>query len=363
MRALATTWLGLWGFLLARPAFASSHVDAALDMERAAGTEQCIEAGALQRAVEARLHRKVFVAPDGAQLRIRLALARAEDGTWSAELSLATAAGVSLGQRSLESSAPHCSALDESLALVIALLVDSPPPPVEAPPPEPAPAQPEPSTDAGSAATPTPPAPSSAGPVARPKTTPSATRLYIPADSYAPREPWHADVELGAVAAGGALPGIAFASELSLGILPVALPELRLFGGLYGSRETHVGESAAGARFALAYAGLETCPWSAYGGRARPFFCLGEAVGRFRATAFGFDQNSSATLVRFALHARLGLSLPISGALSARLDGRAELPVTRASFVYGARDGKDAGIYQASLFSGLLELGLAFAWR
>jgi hypothetical protein len=95
----------------------------------------------------------------------------------------------------------------------------------------------------------------------------------------------------------------------------------------------------------------------------RPFFCLGETVGRFRATAFGFDQNSSATLVRFALHARLGLSLPIAGALSARLDGRAELPVTRASFVYGARDGHDAGIYQASLFSGSLELGLAFAWR
>jgi len=360
MRSLVTTWLGLCGLFLARPAFASSHVDAVLDVERAAGTEQCIEASALQRAVEARLHRKVFVAPDDAQLRIRLALSRTDDGTWSAELSLATAAGVSLGQRSLESSAPHCSALDESLALVIALLVDSPPPPVEAAPPEPAPAPPEPPTHNGPTPAPTPPAPT---PIARPPGPQPATRIYIPADSYAPREPWHADFALGAVAAGGALPGIAFAPELSLGIEPVALPELRLFGGLYGNRETHVGESGAGARFGLVYAGLETCPWSARRGGARPFFCLGEAVGRFRATAFGFDQNSSATLVRFALHARLGLSFPISGALSARLDGRAELPVTRATFVYGARDGRDAGIYQASLFSGLVELGLAFAWR
>jgi hypothetical protein len=363
MRSLATSWLGLCGLFLARPAFASSHVNAALDMERAAGTEQCIEASALQRAVEARLHRKVFVAPDDAELRIRLALSRSEAGTWSAELSLATAAGVSLGQRSLESSAPHCSALDESLALVIALLVDSPPPPVEVvPPPEAAPAAPEPPIHPGAPA-PTPPASTISRPVAPPPATPAATKIYIPADSYAPREPWHADVALGAVAAGGALPGLAFAPELSLGIEPVALPELRVFGGVYGNRETHVGESGAGARFGLAYVGLETCPWSVRRGAARPFFCLGEVVGHFRATAFGFDQNSSATLVRFALHARLGLSLPLTGALSARLDGRAEAPVTRNVFVYGARDGHDAGIYQASLFSGSLELGLAFAWR
>jgi len=147
-----------------------------------------------------------------------------------------------------------------------------------------------------------------------------------------------------------------------VGVQPAHLPELRLFGGEYLNRETRT-STTRGARFALAYLGLELCPLRRARGWLRPIACIGQSLGRLRAQAFGFDQNSGATLVAFAIHARAGLAFGVSGPLSVRLTGRGELPVSRNAFVYGSRDGQDRGIYRTSPVSGALELGLGFSWQ
>ncbi|HWZ91951.1 MAG TPA: hypothetical protein VNW92_23970 [Polyangiaceae bacterium] len=352
MRPAVTTLLGLCGVFCALPASALGHGDVALGVERRPGTEQCIETAALERAVEARLHRTVFTTQPSAQLRIDLVLDHATDTQWSAELSLRTASGASLGQRRIETSARHCSALDDSLALVIALLVDSPPPvPAEAAP-----------LAAPGSIPPMVPSPLPVNPASPAKPAP-ATTIQLPSDTHAPREPWHADVAAGAALTGGVLPGVAFGPEASLGFKPAYVPEVRLFGGLLGQRESRVGSSASGARFGFAYVGLELCPGFAAPRRLRPFACLGQVVGRLRAEAFGFDENRLSNLLRFALQVRLGIALSITGPLSLRLDGRGELPMTHSVFVYGARNGQEGGIYKTSPVAGVLELALALAWR
>jgi hypothetical protein len=353
MRPAVTTLLGLCGVFCALPASALGHGDVALGVEHRPGTEQCIETAALERAVEARLHRTVFTTQQNAQLRIELVLEHAADAQWSAELSLRTASGASLGQRRIETSARHCSALDDSLALVIALLVDSPPPVEAAPPPAPPSAAPSPIP-------PTAPPPVHPPSLAKPA---PATTIQLPSDTHAPREPWHADVAAGPALTGGVLPGIAFGPEASVGLKPAFVPEVRLFGGLLGQRESRVGSSASGARFGFAYLGLELCAGFAAPRRLRPFACLGQVVGRLRAEAFGFDENRVSSLLRFALHARLGIAVSIAGPLSLRLDARGELPVTHSVFVYGGRNGQEGGIYKTSPVAGVLELALALAWR
>ncbi|HEX6274685.1 MAG TPA: hypothetical protein VFZ53_16700, partial [Polyangiaceae bacterium] len=120
---------------------------ARLELASPADDSSCIGKGELERAVERRLRRKVFREP--AALVVEVRVERIPNG-WSAELVLRDAESRELGRRALDTAASDCSSLDASLALVVALLVDSPPmppPPAEpsAPPAEPAttPARPE----------------------------------------------------------------------------------------------------------------------------------------------------------------------------------------------------------------------------
>ena len=147
-------------------ASAPERAFARLELHSAEATASCIEKRELEVAVERRLRRKVFREPAGLVFDVRLA--RSEQG-WTAELVLFDAQGRELGRRALDTKARDCSALDASLALVVALLVDSPPEPP--PPVETAPAGPP----------VTPPVPP----------TPPPTRIELPKDTHAPREPWH----------------------------------------------------------------------------------------------------------------------------------------------------------------------------
>src|SRR6188474_2012752 len=91
---------------------------ATLELTRTSAAEHCIDAPTLTRSVETRLARRAFATT--APLRLRVALDR-HGSNWIAELYLSDSAGP-LGERSLSTGAAHCSALDDSLALVVALL-------------------------------------------------------------------------------------------------------------------------------------------------------------------------------------------------------------------------------------------------
>ena len=337
----------LWGGLLAphgAQAKGKQNASARLELANGAGTEQCLDQRSLLHAVEARLQRRAFRTDVPATLYLKLAFTR-ESGTWSALLTMRDGSGAFLGQRSLVTQASDCSALDDSLALIVALLVDSPPPP-----------QPEP--------TPEPPrlteraAPTAPNPGAPAEPNPGPPTLLLPRDTPAPRQPWRWQLAVAGSGAIGLLPGFAPGFELGVGAKAPAFPELRLFAGWYAPREQLRSEQDAGARFDLAYLGLEVCPFEQQFGISSWFVCAGQSLGRLRVTAFGFDENSTSNHLTYAFLLRGGVQVALASHWAARLGIRAELPLSRGVYGYGTPDGGQQGLYQASPVAAVLDLGI-----
>jgi hypothetical protein len=304
------------------------------------GTEQCLGEAALQRAVEQRLRRRVFRRDLPVTLDVQIDFAHGTSG-WSAELTVRDGSSRFLGGRSIVTEAAHCSALDDSLALVVALLVDSPPSAPEARPVE-------------------PPAAAPAEPLVniKPETPQPSTTLSLPRDTVAPREPWRFDVSLGASAAVGTVPGLAPGGELGLSARPPHGPEIRLFGDWFGQRDQQRVGTNAGAHFDFADVGLELCALDVHFGALGWFGCGGQALGRLRVASYGFDQNTTTQHLTYALLARTGLRFPLAGRLNGRLGARAELPLARDIFDYGSRDGQQRGLFQMKPVTAVLDLGL-----
>jgi len=317
---------------------AEQTASARLELIKGQDTQQCLDQANLTRAVEARLQRRAFRADVPATLYVKITIERA-GSAWSAWLTMHDGSGAFLGQRALTTEALDCSALDDSLALVVALLVDSPPAPETPPVPE---AAAEPSSS--SQATPAP--------------NPEAAAIHLPPDTPAPRQPWRLQLAVAGSGAIGLVPGLAPGIELGLGAKAPTLPELRLFAGAYAGREQRRSEQDAGARFDLAYFGLEVCPLEPHFGSAAWFVCAGQSLGRVRVSAFGFDENSTSNHLSYALLLRSGIQLAFASHWAARLGIRAEVPLTRGVFGYGRPDGTQQGLYQASAVAGVLDLGI-----
>jgi len=307
---------------------------------------------ALRRAVEARLRRAVFRHDVPVTLDVRVVFQHGASG-WSAELTMHNGAGQFLGQRSIVTEAAHCSALDDSLALVVALLVDSPPSP---PPPEAPPAAPPPTTPPNESH-PAPAAPATA-PVGKLREPAPFTTLSVPRDTLAPREPWRFDVSVSGVAAFGNIPGLAPGAELGLGAQAPHLPELRLFADGFGRRDQQRSGSPSGAHFDFASMGLELCAGEPPRGTLRWFACAGQSLGRLKVTPYGFDQNTSSEHLTYAVLVRTGLGFPLFGRLQGRIGARAELPLSRVIFDYGSRDGSQRALYEMKPITAALDLGL-----
>ncbi|HET7544145.1 MAG TPA: hypothetical protein VFK05_29940 [Polyangiaceae bacterium] len=341
----------LCGWLLA-PASAQGKSKpsgaAHLDVEQGPGTEHCLDVQSLSRAVESRLRRRVFRTDVPATLYLKIAFTRDAAG-WSLLLTMHDGKGDFLGRRSLVTEAADCSALDESLALVVALLVDSPPTEVlvESEPAK-APANP-------ANAPPAPaPAPASAPASAAPS---EAGVLHLPRATPAPREPWRLQLAAEGAFAIGILPGFAPGLELGFGAKAPRLPEFRLFAGWYAPREQRRAELDAGARFDALYVGLEACPLEGGLGISQWSLCAGQSLGRVRVEAFGFDENSTSNHLSYALLARGALQLALGSHWGVRLGARAELPLTRGVFGYGTPAGEQA-LFQPSPVAAVLDLGL-----
>jgi hypothetical protein len=109
---------------------------------------ECIQPAELAQRVEERLGQPVFGADPS--LRINGVLRRSDDApTWRAKLTLIDEQGTVLGSREVSSDEQDCRALEASLVLVVAVMIDPlaafrAPPQAEAPPPPPPPAPPPP---------------------------------------------------------------------------------------------------------------------------------------------------------------------------------------------------------------------------
>lgn len=347
MRGVVARGLGVAASLLATTAHgaAPGGASARLELERTDEARSCIEEKRLVRAVERRLRRAAFDPAQEATLFVHVALSRRE-AEFVAAIELSDAEGV-LGRRELATLARHCSALDDSLALVVALLVESPPERVVPPPAAPAQVGAQPGV---------PPAPEEASLPAPAEVSEHApTTLEIPKETFAPREPLRFALRGSVLGAAGLLPNVALGPELGFGVHVPHGPWVRLSVEAY-IRQTESVSSDAGARLARQRFGLEVCapevgfPWLA--------LCLGQRVGAFSAAGFGFDHSFDRLVVTFALVGGPDLTFPLGRYLSLSFGARLELPLSRHRVDAGLSDGSARELFAEAPVSATLRAGL-----
>jgi len=279
----------------------------------------------LQRGVERRLKRRVFVQPDEASLKVVVVFTRTGSET-EARIELSSIDATPRGTRSLVTSG-HCSALDDSLALSVALLVDQPPDPEPPPPSEPEPPAAEPATPPPPAAPPPSPAPRAAN---RP------TPITIPPEVAAPREPWHAHLGVSALAAWGVVPAIAPGLALHVKLVPHGFFPIAIDGQGFAASKAER-DPRSGAEFHLYRMGIAVCPALHERPEMALSLCAGQKVSWLTVQGYGFDHDREERRMGYALVAggegRLRLFAPVS----ARAYLGAEVPLSRDRFTSGGR--------------------------
>jgi hypothetical protein len=314
--------LGLAAALLitARSADAAERARAVLDW-RSSADAGCLEAPSLVRAVEERLHRTVFV-PQQADLKVSVAI-RGTAGDWSADILLADTQGHGLGHRQLTTRAEHCSALDDSLALVVALMVDVRREDVRPPPVEPA--------------------------------SRAETPIRLPRTTVAPREPWHAALFVLGRASLGELPGVGRGMALAAEIRP---PHAWVIG--FGVTAWLPAETTGqpGARFLLRSGELDLCRlvWQRPGGDLG--LCLGQQVGYLQSRAFAFDVNRKEQTLLYNVTLQLRGAWWVTSLLGLRLGLGAALPLSRDEFFGTRSDGSRVRLFDRAPVAAVTELGL-----
>lgn len=278
-----------------------------LEWTRGEGAEGCIDADALQRLVEARLGRAVF--SEEAPLLVHGAISR-EAGRFHVEVELVYE-GQRIGLRTLDSERARCRSLDDSLAVIVALLVEA-------------------SDDMIADA-----APVVAAETPQPVEEPATVALHIP-EEPTPEAPSSAlplvlTMGLGAWGAIDALP------DPALGIY--GLVELRLqpwslrLEGAYVPEQTRTLEANRAASLGLAWGGLALCVdtpitefWEAGG-------CLHVRAGALSGRGMGFDESASGTIPWLAASASAHTRVRIIGPLAIALDVGLDVPLLRQRFV------------------------------
>ncbi len=288
---------------------------------RSDGADACIGGKELAGAVEVILGRRVFVSASAADVAVEGHVDRTPEG-WKATLRISGDHGALLGSRELESPAADCHAMDESLAFVIAVMIDPdaaarPPPPITPPP----------------AARPAPPS-----------APPSSSRWQI-----APR--------LGVTAAFGELPSPALGATLGLRLGPPSVG-VELLGSFFLPEDTAVPRAPGStAQFTWAYAGAALCPTLARFASVSLTGCAGVLGGVLTATPkTGLDsaQESNNFVVLATVRARLDWHL--TRLVFAGIEGGGDLPFQRPQW-NATSAGTPITVFQPSVVAG--EAGVA----
>ncbi len=321
---------------LAQPEPARVH----LEYIREPGAEQCQDPRELMRAVDARLGRSVFAPPLQADIEARIR-ARRSGVRFTIDLQLLDRSGRLLGQRELRTLARHCSALDDSLALVLSLAADlAQPPPPSSPGPS-TPAEPTPTT--ATSPLQTPPAPS-----------PLATPITLPASAHAPRLGLRVLPSLGLSVSGGLLPQVGLGLSARLELLPPRFWPLLMSASFW--RSQRLGK-ARGAEFSAQTIELAACPWGLVLGVIDAALCVEQIVGRASASGFGFDADrvQDGWLLAFGAGASGKYWL---GHAFVSLSGSLSVPVIKRRYFF--TDGVDVTLHEGSwlLGSSTLAVGL-----
>jgi hypothetical protein len=309
-----------------------------LSWVRLAGAESCAGVRDVADAVERRLGRPVFEAPARADRALEGRIERASpSGGWRAVITLSDEHGVIRGTRELHTDEPDCRALDDSIALALALMIDpdaalSPLPPRAPPPVPPPPAL--------------PPAPR-CDPVPPPPPPPP------------PARPWRAGAQVGFTVGLGMLPRAGAGVAMRLHVVPPRGPAFEV-GGTIWIEQTDTPAGKLGATFDLAYGSLSICPVALGDGATTFFACAGAQLGSLRAAGIGFDhvlhQEQPIVDVTAEAHVRRALVGPLFAALGLGL----VVPTFRYRFdVFDTQD----LLFQPSPVAGTVEAAFGLSFR
>ena len=326
-------WLTLTGAVVTLPAQADPLRASSVNWIVAPGAESCGLADQLTRAIDERLQRHAFVSPEQASVSIEARVEHSTDsGHWHAVVHVRDLSGAVAGTRELDSAAPDCTELRDSVALAIALMIDpdallhhlvapelpTPPPPEKVPEPPPV--------------TPT---------LAPPR-----------------RPPWRVSPTASLALGFGLLPSPAVGLLADVAVHPPKFWGVDVLGGFWGSQTTALAASGATTDFSLAFGGLAICPLSATPARAGFEVCGGAIVGALESVGHRFSISQSKTGVSAYAIGSGALRVPLAGPLALQLRADIGLAVYRDKFRYTDANGPHT-VFEPAVPSATLAAGLS----
>ncbi|KYF67564.1 hypothetical protein [Sorangium cellulosum] len=327
----------------ARPARASSgEQTASLSWVRLAGAEACVGARALAQAVEARLGRAALVSAARAELTIEGRIEPVGSGGWRAVLAVADADGALLGTREIATASPRCGAMDDELALAIALMIDpsaklSPgaPPPLTAPAPLPAPS----------------PAPATAPPP--PAVIVQRVLVPVPPAAPPPPAPWRVEVGAGPLLGLGLLPSLGVAATVRARLTPPRFLSFEVGGVVWLPDEATSGASAT--RFSWGEGFVSACP-VALGSATRLSACAGVRLGALRVGGVGFSVDHADERLTAAGALDVRLTRRLVGPLTAGGGLGLIVPIVRDTFYYTDAQDQTREVFQMAPLAGTADV-------
>ncbi len=298
--------------------------------------ESCITAAELGTRVEAHLHRPVFVSPSAADISIEGRIEKSPSGTFHAVVGGTRRDGTSLGTRDLVSEGSDCRALDDSLVLVVALMID-------------------------------PDADGSAPPAAPPKVVIEREIVHervvvhereIHDVKSEPARPWLVEAYALGGAAFGRVPGVAPTLGLAARIGPPSFLPVELRVATLPSASLDAGAGASVAFWELE-GGLGVCPSIPIAGRVLELGGCAEArLGNVRATGSGFSQSFAADRLVFdaGLEGRFVVRPARALFLFAGVTGL--VPLVRQRYTVTLANGTMAALYERPAISAETTLGV-----
>jgi hypothetical protein len=271
----------------------------------------CIDAPTLAATVERTLGRAAFHGDAPAVATIVGSARSAESGGHSAHISLLAIDGTTLSERSLTTEG-DCQRLDESIAVVVALMVDS--------------------------------------------LEERARALFVPATP--PRPPRVLEtvsapavaVGLGAGVSGGLLPTPTPLIVLRAEIAPSAFMPIALGARVHTASDALVG--GAGGEFHASSGELSLCP-TATKSRLRLGVCVGAGAGAVHGSPVGLLGGRSSDLPMIFALAVPSAAVRIAGPVWLRAEAGLQVQLLRTSWGYVAGDGTYVDVYQPGIVDAL----------